>query len=119
MCIEGLKAHRARQEQERAFAGDAWRETGYIFTSRTGTPLMERNVLREFTRVLEAAGLPRRRMHDLRHTCISLLAAQGVPLKTIAEIAGHSDIRLTQNVYPHVFSEEKQGAASTMDQILR
>jgi integrase len=45
------------------------------------------------------APTPRRRIHDLRHACVTLLGAQGIPLKTIAEIVGPSDIRLTQNIY--------------------
>ena len=43
-----------------------WKETGYVFTSTIGTPLNDRNVLRDFHKLLEAAGLPRRCLHDLR-----------------------------------------------------
>jgi integrase len=66
----------------------------------------------------DVANLPKQRFHDLRHARISLLGAQGVPLKVIAEIVGHSDIRLTQNVYQHVYSEAKRAAAGTMDTLL-
>jgi integrase len=119
ICVAALDAHRERQETERAFAGENWKESGgYIFTSRIGTPLRERNVLRDFSGLLEAAGLPKRRMHDLRHTCISLLGAQGVPLKTISEIVGHTDVRLTSHAYLHVFSEEKKAAANAIDRLL-
>ena len=93
--------------------------TGYIFTFGIGTPLLERNVLREFDRILKKAGLAKRRIHDLRHTCISLLHAQGVPLKTISDIVGHTDMRLTSFRYLHIFTEEKKQAARTMDRLLR
>jgi integrase len=63
---------------------------------------------------VEAAKLPKQRLHDLRHACISLLGAQGVPLKVIAEIVGHSDTRLIQNVYQHAY----QDAARKMDALL-
>jgi integrase len=53
--------------------------------------------------------------HDLRHACLSLLAAQGVPARVAMEMAGHSDIRLTQNIYTHVFDEAKRQAADVMD----
>ena len=89
-----------------------------MFTSRIGTPLDDRRVLLEFTRLVKVAGLPKQRFHDLRHACISLLAAQGVPLKVISEIVGHSDIRLTQNVYQHVFQPAKREAASKMNDLL-
>ena len=62
--------------------------------------------------------LPKQRFHDLRHACISLLGAQGVELKVISEIVGHSDFRLTRNVYQHVYSEQKRAAADTMNTLL-
>jgi integrase len=68
-------------------------------TSTIGTPIGGRKILREFDALVAAAKLPKQRFHDLRHACIPLLGAQGVPLKVISEIVGHSDIRLTQNVY--------------------
>jgi integrase len=117
-CTTALKQHRERQEVERQWAAEAWKETGFVFTTTIGTPLDDRNVLRAFDALLSAAKLPKIRIHDLRHTCVSLLAAQGVPVKTISEIIGHSDIRLTQNVYQHVFKEAKQGAAAAMERAL-
>jgi integrase len=66
-------------------------------------------VLRDFYALLVVAKLGRRRFHDLRHAAVSLLAAQGVDDKTIAEIVGHSDVRLTKNVYQH--SEQKRKRA--------
>jgi integrase len=62
--------------------------------------------------------LPKQRFHDLRHACASLLGAQGVPLKVIAEILGHSDIRLTQNLYQHVYAAGTRAAAGVMDDFL-
>jgi integrase len=117
-CVTALRAHQVRQEQEKALAGSRWKETGHVFTSTIGTPIDDRKILKEFDALVKAAGLPKQRFHDLRHACISLLGAQGVPLKVIAEIVGHSDIRLTQNVYQHVYSEAKRAAANTMDTLL-
>jgi integrase len=118
-CITALRAHRDRQGLERCLAGSSWRETGHVFASTIGTPIDDRKILKEFNALVAAAKLPKQRFHDLRHACISLLGAQGVPLKVIAEIVGHSDIRLTQNVYQHVYREAKAEAADKMDAILR
>ena len=118
VCVEALKAHQQRQRAARDWAGSAWKETSHVFTPSIGTPIDDRRILREFTTLVEAAKLPRRRFHDLRHACISLLGAQGVPLKVIAEIVGHSDIRLTQNVYQHVFQPVKRDAADKMNGVL-
>jgi integrase len=117
-CVTALKAHRERQQQERQLAGSRWVETGHAFTSTIGTPIDDRKILKEFDALVAAAKLPKQRFHDLRHACVSLLGAQGVPLKVIAEILGHSDIRLTQNVYQHVYQEAKHDAATKMDELL-
>lgn len=117
-CVAGLRAHKQRQEQERALAGSRWKDTSHVFTSTIGTPIDDRKILKEFNTLVEAAKLPKQRFHDLRHACISLLGAQGVPLKVIAEIVGHSDVRLTQNVYQHVYQEAKTEAAAKMDALL-
>jgi integrase len=117
-CVASLTAHRERQQQERVLGGSRWKETGHVFTSTIGTPIDDRKILKEFNALVDAAKLPKQRFHDLRHACISLLGAQGVPLKVIAEIVGHSDIRLTQNVYQHIYSEAKTDAAAKMDALL-
>ena len=118
-CVTALRAHKDRQDQERKLAGSRWRDTGFVFTSTIGTPIDDRRkILKEFNSLVEAAKLPKQRFHDLRHACISLLRAQGVPDKVIAEIVGHSDVRLTQNVYQHVYQEAKRDAANKMDDLL-
>lgn len=117
-CIGAIDAHRERQQQERALAGTRWKEMGYVFSSTIGTPIDDRKILKEFNSLVAAAKLPKQRFHDLRHACVSLLGAQGVPLKVIAEIVGHSDIRLTENVYQHVYKEAKLDAAAKMDRLI-
>lgn len=118
VCETAFRQHLTRRDQERYVAGTSWHETGFLFTTTIGTPLDDRNVLREFDKLLKAAKLPKIRLHDLRHTCVSLLAAQEVPIKTISELIGHSDIRLTQNVYQHVFLSMKRDAAAAMEKAL-
>jgi integrase len=117
VCVAALNAHRERQESERRLAGSAWHDTGHVFTTSIGTPLDDHRVLTEFTELLEVAKIRHQRFHDLRHACVSLLGAQGVPLKVISEIVGHSDIRLTQNLYEHVYKPAKRAAADVMDAI--
>lgn len=99
VCVSGLKRHREVQESERVLGGSRWAESGHVFTCSIGTPTNDRKILGEFDKLVRGAGLRKQRVHDLRHLVITLLAAQGVPLKVIADIVGHSDIRLTQNVY--------------------
>jgi len=113
-----LRAHRSRQLEEKLVAGPHWPETGLAFTTRLGTPLEPRNVVRKFHALLKKAGLPHYRFHDLRHACASLLLAQGVPARTVMDILGHSQISLTMNTYAHVMPAMKQDAVDLMESIL-
>jgi site-specific recombinase XerD len=89
-----------------------------VFASAIGTPLDGRNVTRDLQRILKSAGMPRLRYHDLRHSAASLLLAQGVDLKTIQTILGHSRIGTTADVYAHVMPQLQRDAADRMDAIL-
>ncbi|MER3419633.1 MAG: hypothetical protein C4290_03505 [Chloroflexota bacterium] len=64
------------------------------------------------------AGLWRVRFHDLRHTCASLLLAQGVPARTIMEILGHSQVTLTLNTYAHLLPGMAHTALAQLDALL-
>src|SRR5262249_28166075 len=113
-----LKAHRVQQLEERIKMGDKWHETGFVFTTPIGTPLEPRNVLRQYHAALKTAKLPRMRFHDLRHSCASILLAQGIPLRTVMEVLGHSSIRVTGDVYGHVAVRLMSEAAAAMDAAL-
>jgi integrase len=90
-----------------------------VFTSTIGTPLDERNARGAFHELLKAAKLPKTRIHDLRHTCATLLLAQGVHPKVVQEILGHSQISLTLDTYSHVLPHVNEEAAQQMDAVLR
>ena len=113
-----LQRHRTRQKEERLKAGGDWQNLNLVFTSTIGTPVDERNLRREFKEILKAAKLPHMRIHDLRHTCASLLLAQGVQAKVVQEILGHSQITLTLDTYSHLIPGLQQDAAQKMNAIL-
>lgn len=106
-----LEAHQARQAADRLKAGDAWHETGMIFASTIGTLFEPRNVNRAFLLALEKAGLPRIRVHDLRHTAISQMIAAGTPVTTAQKVAGHSRLSTTADIYTHVVQAQFEEAA--------
>lgn len=112
---EALLAHRDRQAFARAVAGEAWQEHGLVFASTVGTPLQPRNILEDWYKLLDRAGLPRRKFHVARHTAASLLIADGVPLRVVMELLGHSQISTTANIYGHVFDAALREAADAMD----
>lgn len=67
-----------------------------------------------FKRMLKKAGLRDIRLHDLRHSCASLLLANGVPMKQIQEWLGHSDFSTTANIYAHLDYQSKVSSAEAM-----
>jgi integrase len=117
-ALAALRAHRARQLEERLQAGAAWEDWGLVFTTATGRPLHATWITHRFQKLLERSGLPRARFHDLRHTCASLLLAQGVSARMIMEILGHSQISLTMNLYSHIMPSMQEDAAQKMDAAL-
>jgi integrase len=114
-----LRNHRKLQLEEKLQLGSLWEENGLIFASETGTPIQGRNMMRHFKIRLDRAGLPSTfRFHDLRHTCATLLLRQGVHVKFVQELLGHSDVALTLNVYSHILPDMGDAAAGAMDDAL-
>ena len=77
-----------------------------------------RNVLRILHALLTAAGLPRMRFHDLRHSAASLLIAEGVQLAEVSMLLGHSELRVTADLYAHLQQQTAAKAARHMDVVL-
>jgi integrase len=117
--VSGLHEHNARQEAERDAAGRRWHDTDLVFCRPNGYPLSGSVITHRFQKLLSRAGLQRRRFHDLRHSCATLLLAQGVPARVVMEVLGHSQISLTLNTYTHVLPELKREAADRMNDLLR
>ena len=113
-----LRAHRTTQLAERPNAVDKWAEWDLVFTRPDGGPLDGTVVTHQFHRLLDRAQLPQRRFHDLRHSCATLMLAQGVPARVVMDVLGHSQIALTMNTYTHVLPELKQDAARRMNDLL-
>ncbi|WP_329118281.1 site-specific integrase [Streptomyces sp. NBC_01353] len=122
-CVDALTAHRATQERERKVAGAKWKPlghqpTGLISTTSTGRATDPRSLNRMLTLLCARAKVRRVRVHDLRHTCASLLLAQGVDARTIMETLGHSTITMTLDTYAHVMQTTLKAAADRMDDAL-
>jgi integrase len=67
-------------------------------------------VTQEFKPVIAASGLPDMRLHDLRHSCTTLLLAQGVHPKLAQETLGHSTYQLTMDTYSHMIPQLRNEA---------
>jgi integrase len=121
VTIAALRAHRIKQGHSEEWAGSGWKGNPWnlVFTTSIGTPLDERGVLRRFQeRILPKAGVPKMRIHDLRHSAVAILMAQGVDARSITELLGHSSVAFTLQVYGHLMEETKRETATRMDDAL-
>jgi integrase len=119
VLVTNLRAHWARQQDERQAKGLAWKEHGLVFPSSVGTPLSPRNLVRHFKAMLQRVDMPTTiRFHDLRHSCASFLIAQGVPMRVVMDVLGHAHISTTMDIYAHVLRETQHEALQTMNRIL-
>jgi len=118
-AVEALKAHRAAQNAERLKAGSLWQDNGLVFCTHGGRPLDSHNVARtSFKPLLERAGLPNIRFHDLRHTCATLLLSRGHHPKLVQVLLGHASVALTLDRYSHVLPGMGDQTAAAMEAAL-
>jgi integrase len=111
---DALAARRDRQAADHLALGEAWQDTGLIFTTRTGRPIEPRNLVRSFHRICDANGLRAAKVHHLRHTTATLLKNLGVPARDAQLILGHSRMTVTLEIYTH---EDKQAQRDALGKI--
>ncbi|WP_434593703.1 tyrosine-type recombinase/integrase [Streptomyces sp. A5-4] len=115
---QDLLSHKARQQREREAWGEGWQDAGRIFTQEDGSLLHPGKVSDLFERLVEAAGLPPIRLHDLRHVAATLMLAAGVDIKVVSETLGHSDTRITRDIYQSVLDDLARDAAEKVVQLV-
>ena len=106
------------QELNKQVCGNCYNHEydGFVFVDELGERMRANYLTSAFPKFLEDHGLRRMRFHDLRHSCASLLLANGVPLKQIQEWLGHSDFSTTANIYAHLDYRSKISSAQAMEQ---
>ncbi|HEY6581550.1 MAG TPA: site-specific integrase [Rubrobacter sp.] len=115
-----LKDHRKRQLEERLSLAGLWQDQGLVFPNETGSLFNPSNLRnRSFKRIKTRAGVwEDLRLHDLRHTCATLLLSEGVNVKIVSELLGHASITITLNTYSHVLPDMQDSAADAMEAAL-
>jgi integrase len=114
-----LRGHRAHQNERRLCLADAWQDQDLVCASSVGTPINPNNITRAYDDLVTLAGVPRIRVHDLRHTAATLMLQAGIPIKVVSERLGHATITITLNLYAHVLPGMQKQAAETLGQLLR
>lgn len=102
------------EETNRSLFGSEYKLNDYVFKWPDGHTYSPDYVTKEFSRLLEKNGLPHIRFHELRHSCASLLISLGYSLKDVQEWLGHSDIKMTANIYSHLDMTRKTNIADTL-----
>jgi integrase len=118
--IDVLRDLRRKQVENQLALGDAWTETGHVFTSGDGVPInpdsmtaLMAKTIRAYNAALppDVPALPLARLHDLRHVHATHLLLAGVPVHVVADRLGHADPAITLRVYAHVLRQHAAGVA--------
>jgi integrase len=117
-AVDALKEHRRRQAAWRLEVGAAWEDHGLVFCSQAGTPLDAHNVRRAFRGITKAAGLGKTwSPRELRHTFVSIMSDNDVPVEKIADLVGHKGTLVTERVYRHQLKPVITKGAETMNTV--
>jgi integrase len=112
-----LQAQRVAQLEERLAAGETWQDWDLVFARRDGRPIDASDDWAEWKKITAAAGVKDSRPHDARHTAATLLLEQGVDIRVVQEILGHSTLAVTRR-YTHVTNRLARDAAERMGRAL-
>lgn len=113
-----LKEYKIKRAKDKlAFNGSLKLNIDFVFTTSNFTPLHQGNLRHEYIAILEKAKVPKIKFHSLRHTYATRLFEEGVPVKTVQTLMGHTDINTTMNIYTHVTDDMKIDAAEKLNAI--
>ena len=112
-----IKLKRQQEENKRLF-GNCYNDNDYVCIKADGTPIRPDEASHKFSSFLKNYGFPHIRLHDLRHSCASMLIAQGVDIKVIQEWLGHSSIATTGNIYGHLQFKQKVATGEMLGTLL-
>jgi len=117
VALPKLKALKSEQTLERLALGSQWVGNDNIFAQWNGAPIFNSTISNWFRKWIAMTGLPEITFHGLRHSCASLLIANGVNIATVSKRLGHSRISTTSDIYTHAISKMDEEAANTLDSL--
>jgi integrase len=112
--VQLLRAHRAKQERDRATLGEGWPDTNLVFTHPDGRPLHPAQLTYEFYKLVREHDLPPIRLHDLRHGTATHALTAGIDIKLVQDLLGHTTSSFTRDTYTSVADEARRTAADTL-----
>jgi integrase-like protein len=117
--VAALRLHRTDQAKVRLWLGPDYRDNGLVFARPTGEPIRPNSLSPAFAKLVQRAGLPQVRYHDLRHSHASQLLKIGTNPKIVSERLGHATVGLTLDTYSHVLSGVQEHAVEQFDAAMR
>ena len=116
--VASLQAHRVRQLEERLQWSEAWVASDLVFTRENGTTIHPQRMTSWFEHLARDAGLPKIRLHDLRHSYATAALAAGVPAKVMSERLGHASVMITLDTYSHILPSMQEDAANSVAKLI-
>jgi integrase len=116
-AIATLKTHKTRQARERREAGEAWQPNNLVFCHANGAAYTSEGLNWRFSKMTRKAGIGHWHAHEARHTAVSIMSSNGVPIQEISDTVGHKSTHVTETVYRHVIVPAIRGGATVMDAI--
>jgi integrase len=116
--LEALRFHKNLQRETVPLTNDDWGQADLVFRKIDGSPCNAKTDYKEWQKALTLCGIPRRRLHDARHTAATLMYSQGVGIEVISRTLGHSTSAITSRLYVHNAEEPLRDAASKMSWLL-
>lgn len=114
--LSELKAKQEKQKQKNKLYNHTW--DGFVCVRPDGSLLPLEYVTRAIPKLCENAGLKRIKLHELRHTNISILLESGASMKELQEWAGHSSYNTTANIYSHIQAKSKAKLTESLENML-
>jgi integrase len=117
--VKTLQAWKRSQAEDRLRAGSEWKNLDLVFTKLVGVPLDLETIRDPFKAILKRAGLPTSiRIYDLRHSCATILMAEGENPKVVSERLGHSSVKTTLDLYSHVSPGMQNEASKKLEKAI-
>lgn len=112
-----IREYKEWYDNYREALGDRWINSNRLFIKENGDGLYPSTVEGWVHKICQAAGLPNRTVHSLRHTNITMQIAAGVPLVTVSGRAGHARTSTTTDIYSHFLKSSDRTAAKTLENV--
>ncbi|WP_411679590.1 tyrosine-type recombinase/integrase [Clostridium thailandense] len=113
--VKELKLHHRIQNEAKVKCHEIYVDNNLVFANELGELLQISTIQKSYNKLLKDCGIPHKKFHALRHTYATRLFERDVPLKTVQILMGHSNIKITADVYTHVLPKEKIDAVEKLN----